>query len=128
MRLPAEDLPRSLAVDFQPRNNPAAPKEGYSTKAGWDRVGFRLRIAIGYGFRPENRRDRIVRGGLKHRVSVVKTNGSVMVVPMTREITLQGTLYKPEGKGPFPAVLYNHWECSWHAAKRWRPRGKRVDC
>ena len=24
------------------------------------------------------------------------------------EITLQGTLYKPEGKGPFPAVLYNH--------------------
>lgn len=24
------------------------------------------------------------------------------------EITLQGTLYKPEGKGPFPAVVYNH--------------------
>lgn len=23
-------------------------------------------------------------------------------------ITLQGTLYKPEGKGPFPAVIYNH--------------------
>jgi carboxymethylenebutenolidase len=23
-------------------------------------------------------------------------------------ITLQGTLYKPEGKGPFPAVVYNH--------------------
>ena len=24
------------------------------------------------------------------------------------EITLQGTLYKPKGKGPFPAVVYNH--------------------
>ena len=24
------------------------------------------------------------------------------------EITLQGTLYKPDGKGPFPAVVYNH--------------------
>lgn len=24
------------------------------------------------------------------------------------EITLHGTLYKPEGKGPFPAVVYNH--------------------
>jgi carboxymethylenebutenolidase len=24
------------------------------------------------------------------------------------EITLQGTLYRPEGKGPFPAVVYNH--------------------
>jgi carboxymethylenebutenolidase len=24
------------------------------------------------------------------------------------ELTLQGTLYKPEGKGPFPAVVYNH--------------------
>jgi carboxymethylenebutenolidase len=24
------------------------------------------------------------------------------------EITLQGTLYKPEGNGPFPAVVYNH--------------------
>src|SRR5580700_7152042 len=24
------------------------------------------------------------------------------------EITLHGVLYKPEGKGPFPAVLYNH--------------------
>ena len=23
-------------------------------------------------------------------------------------ITLQGTLYRPEGKGPFPAVVYNH--------------------
>ena len=24
------------------------------------------------------------------------------------EIILHGTLYKPEGKGPFPAVVYNH--------------------
>src|SRR5215831_20222708 len=24
------------------------------------------------------------------------------------EIILHGTLYKPEGKGPFPAVIYNH--------------------
>ena len=24
------------------------------------------------------------------------------------ELTLHGTLYKPEGKGPFPAVVYNH--------------------
>jgi len=24
------------------------------------------------------------------------------------EITLYGELYKPEGKGPFPAVIYNH--------------------
>src|SRR5271155_4364027 len=24
------------------------------------------------------------------------------------QITLQGVLYKPEGKGPFPAVVYNH--------------------
>ena|SRR6516225_10214270 len=24
------------------------------------------------------------------------------------EITLQGALYKPEGKGPFPAVVYKH--------------------
>jgi carboxymethylenebutenolidase len=24
------------------------------------------------------------------------------------EITLQGVLFKPEGKGPFPAVVYNH--------------------
>ena len=24
------------------------------------------------------------------------------------EITLHGVLYRPEGKGPFPAVVYNH--------------------
>jgi hypothetical protein len=24
------------------------------------------------------------------------------------ELTLQGVLYKPEGAGPFPAVVYNH--------------------
>src|SRR5262245_26301247 len=24
------------------------------------------------------------------------------------DLTLHGALYKPEGKGPFPAVLYNH--------------------
>src|ERR1700730_5017067 len=24
------------------------------------------------------------------------------------EITLHGTLYKPEGTGPFPAIIYNH--------------------
>src|ERR1700677_3548994 len=24
------------------------------------------------------------------------------------ELTLQGILYKPEGTGPFPAILYNH--------------------
>src|ERR1700682_6810423 len=24
------------------------------------------------------------------------------------EITLHGVLYKPEGTGPFPAVIYNH--------------------
>ena len=24
------------------------------------------------------------------------------------KITLQGVLYKPEGPGPFPAVVYNH--------------------
>jgi carboxymethylenebutenolidase len=30
-------------------------------------------------------------------------------------ITLQGTLYKPEGKGPFPAVVYNHGSAPGHA-------------
>jgi len=26
----------------------------------------------------------------------------------SRDVTLHGVLYKPEGKGPFPAVVYNH--------------------
>jgi dipeptidyl aminopeptidase/acylaminoacyl peptidase len=38
---------------------------------------------------------------------------SVLAVPETvtfpsGEITLHGVLYKPEGTGPFPAVIYNH--------------------
>src|SRR6202045_5561579 len=38
---------------------------------------------------------------------------SVLVVAETvifpsGEITLHGVLYKPEGTGPFPAVIYNH--------------------
>jgi poly(3-hydroxybutyrate) depolymerase len=24
------------------------------------------------------------------------------------DLTLQGTIYKPQGTGPFPAVVYNH--------------------
>jgi carboxymethylenebutenolidase len=34
------------------------------------------------------------------------------------EITLQGTLYKPEGKGPFPAVVYNHGSAAGMASKQ----------
>src|ERR1700741_1476121 len=29
-------------------------------------------------------------------------------VTFPRDITLHGVLYKPEGTGPFPAVIYNH--------------------
>src|SRR5580658_9957225 len=33
------------------------------------------------------------------------------------ELTLQGMLYKPEGKGPFPAVVYNHGSAAGMASK-----------
>jgi carboxymethylenebutenolidase len=34
--------------------------------------------------------------------------GAEVVSFPSGKLTLQGTLYKPEGPGPFPAVLYNH--------------------
>lgn len=35
------------------------------------------------------------------------SSGEVVLFP-SGQITLHGALYKPEGKGPFPAVVYNH--------------------
>ena len=34
-------------------------------------------------------------------------DGYIVTFP-SGEITLHGVLYKPEGTGPFPAVVYNH--------------------
>lgn len=36
------------------------------------------------------------------------SNEPTVVSFRSGDITLQGTLYKPQGKGPFPAVVYNH--------------------
>src|SRR2546427_8174145 len=37
----------------------------------------------------------------------VQFAADIIVFP-SGEVTLHGVLYKPEGKGPFPAVVYNH--------------------
>jgi len=39
--------------------------------------------------------------------SVVASAAEVVMFP-SGEITLHGVLYKPEGSGPFPVVVYNH--------------------
>jgi dipeptidyl aminopeptidase/acylaminoacyl peptidase len=39
--------------------------------------------------------------------SVVLSAADVVMFP-SGEVTLHGVLYKPEGTGPFPAVVYNH--------------------
>jgi carboxymethylenebutenolidase len=41
-------------------------------------------------------------------LQVLRAADSEVVSFPSGEITLQGVLYKPEGTGPFPAVLYNH--------------------
>src|ERR1700724_4160590 len=38
---------------------------------------------------------------------LVLSAADIVVFP-SGEITLHGALYKPEGSGPFPAVVYNH--------------------
>jgi len=41
------------------------------------------------------------------RAFSVSPKGEVVSFP-SGELTLKGVVYRPEGKGPFPAVLYNH--------------------
>jgi carboxymethylenebutenolidase len=43
--------------------------------------------------------------------------GAEVVSFPSGELTLQGMLYKPEGKGPFPAVVYNHGSAAGMASK-----------
>ena len=38
----------------------------------------------------------------------LSTNAAEVVTFPSGEITLHGTLYRPAGKGPFPAIIYNH--------------------
>ena len=40
-------------------------------------------------------------------LALAAVNVDIVTFP-SGEITLHGVLYKPEGAGPFPAVVYNH--------------------
>ena len=40
-------------------------------------------------------------------LAAVSSSGKVVLFP-SGELTLHGVLYKPDGTGPFPAIVYNH--------------------
>ena len=97
----------------------------FAPEKEWEKVGQVSNVVFVEGMVRQNHRWLFYYGGADKYVGVAKAqeiqdsdpsagpsqspsaDGEVVTFP-SGELTLHGVLYKPDGPGPFPAVVYNH--------------------